>query len=48
MKKFAEMVKNIDQEKLEDRAGFLLRILLLPAGFVVRIYHWVWDYDYRL
>ncbi len=46
MKRFEK--KNLDRKDYEglEILATITRILLLPVFLIVRVYFWVWDYDY--
>ena len=50
MKRFKPQKLNKNDHRRVDRAasiiGLILRIILTPIYLLLRIYHWVWDYDY--
>lgn len=32
--------------RIAGKIGPIIRIILTPIFLLIRIYHWVWDYDY--
>lgn len=32
--------------RIAGKIGPIVRIMLTPIFLLIRIYHWVWDYDY--
>lgn len=46
MKRFERQKLNRNDHRRMEIAASIIRIILTPIFLLVRIYCWVWDYDY--
>lgn len=46
MKRFKKQEPNRNDYKLIENLAGIIRIILTPIFLLIRIYCWVWDYDY--
>lgn len=47
MKRFVKHELNKNDYKLMETLATIIRVPLTPVFLLLRIYCWVWDYDYR-